>query len=246
MRVKSVIKYQSHDYIKAARGYYLTFIGITVFFGLILRGRGTYTIGGYEFLTCIFLFVVGLSSFKEFFLMMLQNSISRKTMFISKLITILFMGLILAVSDRIIILIGKLLSNISENIEILGFYDRVFKSRMSLLNPVVSNLEAIFITIFTYIAVTLVGYFVGINYYKMNKTLKLFVSIGVPATLFVLLPLFDSMFFGGNLSKFILKAIQFIFNGKNPYNLLLVCVGVIAVCIVLCWLLIRRAVGKDK
>jgi len=211
---------------------------------LIFRGNGTYTLGGYEFLTCIFLFIVGISSFKEIFLMMLQNSISRKTMFISKLITILGMSFALAVLDRIIILVGSLLTNITENIEIYGFYDRAFKARMASLNQVLSNLEAIFITIFVYMAVTLTGYFIGVAYYKMNKTLKLIVSIGVPATVFVFLPIFDSMFFGGNLAKFILKAIQFIFNGINPYNLLLVCSGVITVCIVLCWLLVRKAVGK--
>jgi len=31
MRVRSVIKYQAYDYMKAARGYYLTFFAITVF-----------------------------------------------------------------------------------------------------------------------------------------------------------------------------------------------------------------------
>lgn len=200
MNIKASSRYQIYDYKKAIRVYYLVIFLIIAFFGLltlILAESGLFNLGGIEFITSIFLFVAGLNSFKELFLMMLQNSISRKTMFISKLITISVISIIMAVIDRIIINIGSLIANFTDEVSITSFYDMIFEKRVTRLNGFLANLEATIITILIYILLLLIGYFITAAYYRMNKVAKTVVSISVPSFFLILLPLLDTMVFNG-------------------------------------------------
>lgn len=249
MRAKAAIRYHINDYIKSIFVFYLTISLITAFFGVtatLLNESGHVTFGGVEAISAIFLFIMGLNSFKESFLMMLQNSVSRKTMFISRLISIVAASTLMAIIDRLIINAGKLVSKLNENILITGNYDIWFENRVEKLNVAAANLEAILITIFIHISVSLLGYLITMAYYRMNKVLKIVVSIGVPTTVVILLPIFDHLLFDGKLFRTFYKVLTFIFGGenRNPYNLLFSCAIFIVVCSGLCWLLIRKAVEK--
>ena len=84
MRIKTAVRYQINDYIKPVLIYYFSIFCLTLLFGmipLIFGGNGRFSLTGIEFITSIFMFVLGLYSFKEVFLMMLQNGISRKQCF---------------------------------------------------------------------------------------------------------------------------------------------------------------------
>jgi hypothetical protein len=203
--------------------------------------------GGIEGSAMIFLFILGLNSFKETFLMMLQNGTTRKSMFIGRLITILVTSAFMAVVDRFVVNVGGLINTINENYYLNGMYEMIFQSRVKSLHIVVMNLEAIIITIGVYAAAMVAGYFITTAYYRMSKMLKIVVSIGVPTSLMILLPVLDSTLFGGKVSVALGRFFGFVFGGKtgNPYNLLISCILFSIVGIGLSWLLIRKAVEKN-
>lgn len=249
MNVKASVKYLSYDYKKTVRWYYISMVSVILFLSflsIIVKNSGGFTFGSMEFTTAVLAFIVGLYSFKESFFMMLQNGISRKTMFISRLITIFVTCLTLAAIDRLILNAGALLHKINDQLVIESLYDLMFETRIAKLNIVLANFEAIFVMMFIYMSVLLTGYFIAIAYYKMNKVLKIAVSISVPAVLFVFLPIIDYMVFKGQIARFIGKLLNFIFgrNTGTPYNLLITLLIFIAVCTGVCWLLIRKAVEK--
>ncbi|TAH65516.1 MAG: hypothetical protein EWM47_11135 [Anaerolineaceae bacterium] len=250
MNIKAATKYQLNEYIKSVRIFYLVVILVTLFFGGIVNfgdSSNVNMMGGTEMSTAIFLFVLGLNSFKETFLMMLQNSTTRKTMFVSRLIAVLATGVSMAIIDRFIISFAKLFTYVNENYQVSGMYEMVFQNRAESLHTVIMNLEAILITIGVYIAAIIAGYFITTAYYRMNKILKVAVSVGVPVTLFFLLPIIDMSVYDGKISRAIGKLFAFVFGGEsgNPYNLLISCLLFSVVGIGLSWLLIRKAVEKN-
>lgn len=249
MNIKAATKYQIKEYIKSIKIFYLVVALVIALFGVLVitTSSSSFTsTAGIEGSAMIFLFILGLNSFRETFLMMLQNGITRKAMFIGRLITILTTSVLMAVADRFIVNIGGLLNDMSESFQISGMYEMIFDKRAESLHIIVMNLEAILITIGVYAAAMVTGYFITTAYYRMSKVLKLVVSIGLPTSLFILLPVLDFAVFGGRVSVAFGKFFEFVFGGKigNPYNLLLTCMLIVIVGIGLAWLLIRKAVDK--
>ncbi len=250
MNIKGATKYQINEYIKNIKVFYLVVILVIVFFGILssVNASTNFTsVGGIESATIIFLFILGLNSFKETFLMMLQNGITRKTMFIGRLITILAASVFMAVTDRFVVNVAGLFNDLNERFYMSAIYDEFFAGRVESLHLLVMNLEAILITIGIYAAAMVVGYLITCAYYRMNKTLKIAVSIGAPVTVMILLPVLDAAVFDGKVSVALGRFFGFILGVKtgNPYNLLITCVLVIIVGMGITWLLIRKSVEKS-
>ena len=249
MNIKAAIRYQRSDYLKTVRNFYMIIVLIIVLFVIAVElgdDSSIKSFGGIEMSTLIFLFVVGLNSFRETFLMMLQNGVSRKTMFISTIVTILSTSTLMAIVDRFLLVIGGLYSDLHENVIVTGMYDILYGKRSASMDAIPFNLEGVLIIIGIYISAMAVGLFITTAYYRMNKVLKIVVSVGVPATVFVFLPVLDGAVFGGRMSRAFIKMMNFILGGTSgtPYNLLLSCIIFTIVCFSLTWMLVRRAVEK--
>jgi hypothetical protein len=250
MSVKVATKYQMNEYKKSIKVFYLVVILVMAFFRIITsisKVSDFTSTGGVEGSAMIFLFILGLNSFKETFLMMLQNGTTRKSMFIGRIITILATSVFMAVVDRFIVNIGGLLNDMRDNYYINGMYEMIFDKRSKSLHIVTKNLEAILITAGVYMAAMVAGYIITTAYYRMSKPWKIAVSIGVPASLMILLPILDEVAFGGKVSIALGRIFAFVFGGKtgNPYNLLLSCLVFALVALGLTWLLVRKAVEKN-
>ena len=250
MNLKAAIRYQSNDCFKAIRNFYIVIILMLVLFVFSVEISNDSTVksmGETEMITMIFLFIVGLNSFKETFLMMLQNGVSRLTMFFSTILNILLTSIFMAVADRFILNIGGLYSYFREEVIVSGMFDMLYEKRVASMHVVALNLEAILIMSGLYIAAFSGGYFITTAYYRMNKLVKVVVSVGLPASIFVLLPMLDKILFGGKITVKILDMLYFIIGGKaeNPYNTLFSCIFFSIVCLGLTWLLIRRAIEKS-
>lgn len=249
MKLKAAIKYQSNEYLKTIRNFYIVVILVLVFFGFTVEigdDSSIKSLGGAEMTTIIFLFVVGLNSFKESFLMMLQNGVSRLTLFFSTIATIISTSIFMAVVDRFILNMGGLYSDLHENVIVSGMFDMIFEKRVASMHIVTLNLEAILIMSGLYIAALSAGYFITVAYYRMNKVAKIVVSVGVPTLIFVVFPLLSYTAFGKVLAK-ITSILYFALGGEagNPYNTLFSSILFSIVCLGLTWLLVRRAVEKS-
>jgi hypothetical protein len=178
--------------------------------------------------------------------MLMQNGISRKTMFLSRIAAMGILCTGMMIIDRFVVgVIGAFAVN-STSFRISGMYEQMFFKRVKDLDFLQKNLEGVLFTLCFYIASIAVGYFITTAYYRMNKPLKLAVSVGLPVSVFFILPIVDTTITNGRINRFIGYMIGTVFgmNKEKPFNFMVSCI--IAACIFfgLSWLLIRKAVDK--
>ncbi len=249
MNFKAAHRYQLMEYKKSVMIYYLVLALVFLFFGVMIsvgEDSGFVSTGGIEISSVIFLFVVGLNSFKETFLMLMQNGISRKTMFLSRIAAMGVLCTVMMVIDRFVVGIITPLANNSTSFRISGMYEQMFYNRAKDLNFVQKNLEGVIFTLCFYIASMAVGYFITTAYYRMNKAVKLAVSVGVPVGLFFVLPIVDATIAKGKFSEFLnfLAGDVFGMNKELPFRFTISCIVSACIFFGLSWLLIRKAVDK--
>lgn len=246
MNLKAAAKYQIKDSLKSIGIFYLVTVLVIAFFGLMTIANPSSVLesgGSVEWSAMIFLFILGLNSFKEPFLMMLQNSTSRKTMFITRLMATGVISVAMAVINRVVVVLVRVISNASERFDTGGLYEMLYEQRVATLGGFQLHLEAILAMAVLYAAAIIAGYFITAAYYRMNKLWKMVVSIGVPVTLFVLLPLLEDTVLDGKISAAIQRMIAAL-GPPNPYRLILVCLLLTGAGTALSWLLVRKAVEK--
>jgi len=259
MKLKSTVKYQIIDIGKPVSIFYFVLFCILVF-GFTVSGArfvisgnvvSTTTgpeISGMELATVVFLFVCGLNSFKEFFRMFMQNGISRKTIFISRLITILDVCTGMAVIDKGILLLGKLIASISNRILYKGLFEMIYSVRADRISALHMHIDGFFFNLCLYLAAMTIGYFITIAFYRMNRIAKITVAVGVPMVLLNGLPTLDAVLLHGAVMRALVNAFTFAFgfqNGGNPYFGMVTLLLIAAVFSCLSWLMARRAVVKD-
>ena len=103
MRSYKLAKYNIKSSLKSIIIYYLIFIGVITSIDMLSKfsGGNVYS-SGLEFSSIIFLFVIGLNSFKENFYFSQANNIPRVDYFKAAAIAILPIGLAMSILDVII------------------------------------------------------------------------------------------------------------------------------------------------
>lgn len=213
--------------------------GISFFY----NGLENSTTSSIEMVTLIFLFVAGLCSFKENFLLSVQNGISRKTLFCGRLLTTVSVALIMPVADLLIHLINRGILFLSgSTVTDLPLYGAAYcgteATRLIYLIP------NFFMEFVLSLAVMAAGYFITILFYRLNKLGKILVGAGVPVLLNIILPLLDIRFFHMAMTKTAARLMLFV--AQRPSHLIITS---ILVCVVFCaasFLLMRRAVVKRQ
>ncbi|HKL98898.1 MAG TPA: hypothetical protein VJZ06_03180 [Mobilitalea sp.] len=249
MNLKASILYQTKENKKGVMIFYLVVVLVIIFFASAIQFNDSSSFrstGGIEMASIIFLFVVGLNAFRETFLMLIQNGVSRKTMFVSRIASFGILCTIMAIIDRIIVSILLPLSEQSSNTQISGMYEEMYADRLTEVNALQQNLEGILLPIFMYIASIAIGYFITVAYYRMNKPGKIITSVGLPVTIFFIIPLVDSTITDGWITRNFIKAINFMFGFKNnnPYYAIVTCIIGSCLFFGLSWLLMRRAIDE--
>jgi len=145
--------------------------------------------GGLEMASIIFVFIVGLNSFSQAFLMFSANGVSRKTMFLSFLAMLGVMAAGMAVIDSAYGLIMKTAGN----------YQSMFEQMYGFRNTTI--IGGFLWRFCSYLAAGMTGYLITTLYYRMNKPVKLLVSIGVPVLLLIGMPALDNALWGGAVSE---------------------------------------------
>jgi len=252
MNIKASYHYQFEDHKKSILIFYFV---LTCVYLLMLvsmsavvystdNGVSTGSIGGMDISTLIYVFIAGLCAFRESFGMLLQNGISRKTLFAGRILTVLTIGLILPVLDRILIVVMRLLNQLSgTNIRFASLFEQVYSLKIIGMSQFSIIIYSYLLDLFLYISMMTLGYMITLIFYRLNNAGRIVVGAGVPITFFILLPTFDSMFMNGRISSSLLKCIDtsFGFSAQQPLNAMITSVCMFLVCSCLSWLLIRRA-----
>lgn len=243
MKLKSAFKYQLYEFKKPMQIYYLVIYLLFIFFGISTLSSINNGFGGMEYASIVFIFICGLNSFKDDFKMFLQNGLSRKTLFISFTYSMVLVSVIMALIDSINGAIASAIFRYD------SMYMQLYQLRYTGMgNGFLKLSEGLLWYIFAYAMVGMVGFFITVLYYRMNKGLKLLVSIGVPSLIFVVLPMYDSYFTKGAIFRSIGSFFSFAWgykNGYNPYFSMVTCTLISVLFGTLSYLLIKNAQVKE-
>lgn len=251
MSLKASIRYQLKDNIKSILIFYLIIICVISLIATSIAipgNNGNTNLNGMEFATVIFLFILGLNSFKENFHMLLQNGLSRKTLFIGAILTMLAVSIGMAFIDSALLILSKLVAVKVDGLIVISTFEMGYAEHITGISKMQIFAERLIFQIMMNLTFAVIGYFITIAYYLMNKALKTIVSISVPVGLFVVLPLIDSTFANGSISKIINDIIDLAFGIKsqNPYCAMIAFLITSVVFGSFSWLMSRRAIVKNN
>ncbi len=250
MNILASYRYQLADHKKAILIFYLvivllicvTSVSATIAFQHT-NVQGTISSGG-ELATLIFLFVIGLCSFKETFLFSVQNGISRKTIFAAKLLTMVSVAAIMSVVDTALFVVLKgIQAATHSSIRIDRTYTLFFDAQQD--GIVVLQIKSTLLEMLMALAVMAIGYFITILFYRLNKAGKIAVAVGVPVLLTLGLPSLDYVT-NGAVTRFS-TLLSHAFNAfSTPPRMCVSCFVIFAAASGLSFLLMRRAVVRAR
>ncbi len=201
--------------------FYIVIAALLILMGvsmsIAVREGNQFTVGGLEMASVVFIFVCGLNSFKAPFHMLSANGVSRKTMFISFLAVLGAVAAGMAVIDSTVSAVMRCIGNNGPGI---GNYESGFMQMYGIESYGAASLLTGLLWMFCAIlAAGMAGYLITTLYYRMNKPVKLLVSIGAPVLLLIVWPIVDWTLFRGAVSSAFAMLISwaFGFSTGNPF-----------------------------
>ncbi len=247
MRLKSVIKYNIYDIKNGVLIYYTVIAAIMGLLALTQQIR-IVNIGSSDDMgfvsgaeaSAIFLFVCGLNSFKQNYLYLSTNGITRKAQFYgfisSSAIIAATMAFIDTVSTNII--------NIF--IDYHPMFYKLFNGFAEESSPLLITVMNFLWSTAVYLLAFVIGYFITTLYYRMSKVLKIIVSVGVPAVFMIGSPMLAMYLYRIGYVDEISTAIKFLAYGNgNPNMSVIISVLETAIIAGFSYLLVRRAPVKE-
>lgn len=169
-----VFRYQIYESLTAVAIFYLAVLFIALFV-TIWDGSSS---SGFEFASAIFIFVVGLNSFKSSFRFMQFLGVTRKTFFLGTLLALLAIAAGMTVIDMVL---GNLYAQVQP-------YSSLF-AQAYVQKSIVAQFvwETALLTMFAF-----VGFFITMLYYRSGKVLKIVISLA-PVYVSIILNLMPSL-----------------------------------------------------
>jgi len=238
MKISKMFKWYWQNSYGGLIGYYsvMLFLLILGFSIKLFSGETDVVMNNFSPSTEIVLLITGILLFPAGVRFGLSSGVSRKTLFWSLLLflTVLSAGMILI--DSVGEQLGEWMGIQTRQLQLMIYpWATGFGGWLGLLLCRSS----------VGLAMGLLGYFIGGAYYRMNKILKIIVSIAVPALLFVGIPILYVSFpatVGGIFTRLFVPLLDWVL--LSPYCMSLLCLGFSALLGVFSWLLIRRAPVK--
>ena len=234
--------YQLRDDRKAIIIYYSIIIAVyaAMFISVAVSKATGGSTNGHGLPTAIFMFCA--CAFKENFFMLMQNGVSRKSVFIGRLLNSLTLAAGLAALDTIF---GTIFTAISKSLNKEFIFQTIFDMLYFDLDitgflRLLLNLLMFFMM---FLGFSTLGYLMSTAFNRLNKTGKTIFAAGLPITIFVVLPVIDGIVFKGET---IVKFLNFLLdilgvNAQQPLYAVATFAITAVACSALSWLLIRKA-----
>ena len=235
-----VFKYTLWGYLACA-GAMLALIIISVFAKLIWGIDAGF--GGFQLITVMYLAIAAISYYKEHFLFVTQNGISRQTFFLGMLLGIFAAGAVAAVGDTLISAVGNLTEKGCE-LWFASAYEQIMLERShdveAVIMPSVNDyLKEILFNASCYAAACAVGTFVGSMMYRLNNLLRIVVIVGIYLLIFLLIP-----YLAANIFDYIYIALKW--TCENVWHFSVVLILSAAVIGAASYLFVRRAQIQER
>lgn len=246
MNIKTTSRYLMRDMLTSVAWFYGIMLAIYIIGYIAIAVAGANgSINGMEFASIIFLFVLGLNSFRENFGMLLQNGVSRKTMFVCRMLTFGAVALVMTAANLVLSAIVSLLPLGGTTIQFSLFGTAYFFGSSGVAGVAGVLLNLLFNFALMLMVLTL-GYCITTLFYRLSPIGKAIVATSVPIGLTIVLPLVDKYFFGNNISRALGRFAAFALglNGGRPWMPAVTFLVSSAVFAFFGWLLTRRAMVK--
>lgn len=193
MKSLKFAKFHIASLLSGIRNFYLVFSLFLVFL-IVINSRGANaTSSGIEFSSMVFVFILGLNSFKNSFYFSQANNISRKVFFKGATLTMLSVCMVMSIIDLII---GRVYNNFIASPTI---FDMFFGNLRGLdmwsengirvwvqQNDISTLLGTTIFQFALYSLFFVTGMFITLIYYRSNNPLKILISI-IPVVFIILL-----------------------------------------------------------
>ncbi len=236
MKILSPVKYQARDAVKTFAYYYLAmFIVLLLNIVMLLTLSDGSVHYSYEMCTLGVAFIFGLCTFTENFKMLLQNGVSRRAFFVSRVLVMLAIIFAATAVEQLLYVVSNFITARMPDFEVTSMFGDASGAR---------SIGSIALTFGLYTMACSLGSVTNLVYYRLGKFGKILVSVGVPVVLFIVFPVLDSMVFRGALFSAIIKFFKAVFASGVSTGLVFLVITALA--LTLSWLLMRRAVVKEK
>lgn len=256
MKLKASFLYQILDLRWALLIYYFVILCLTLLANItivsfssassvgVVGENDTIVMSGITFSSAIFIFIVSLNSFTENFRFSLQNGVSRKTIFLSRMCTAVSTSLFMAVVDQIIHVLISLVEKPLSHLVSIPLFQLIYPQTFE--NPVLGFFLSVVFSFCLLLFISNVGYAIVMMFYRVGKLGKVLLGAGIPAALIFGIPAikaFDTLYFGERLRAFgnavISPILDFAFN--TVPNCMISLLLLAALFALFDWLLLRRA-----
>lgn len=246
-------RYQIWEHKKSIIIYYC--IVICVVIALLISAYGTMNnashdavnFNGLDISTIIFLLILSRFTFKSSFGMMLQNGISRLSLFKSRIVTMLSIAFLMAIIDNVLLNITNLFASASKgSLAIYSLFDELYSSFQG--SPIIVVLLRLMFCFFQYFTFMTTGMFLAVLFYRIGRSAKIAICGGGAVLLFIILPLIDLNFTKGMIASASWKLLDFMYgvSAVNPLHSFITGILLFIILSAASWLLLRKAVVQDN
>lgn len=247
MKALKVAKYQVLSSIGAIRIYYFIYLLVLLFLSAsIVTSDGRSSSSGLDFSTMIFIFVVGLNSFKSAFLLTQANNISRKAFFKGLIVGVFPITFAMSIIDLIINRVQNIFAKCATTYDMIYGNFRIVESSIQWTQS--NDFKTLFGTVIwqfaIYSAIFIMGILISLCYYRSNKIVKVIISV-VPALLVSFSYNINNTFMGiFNINFADIIPWAFGWQSQNPYIAVFSLAVLMTIFSMSIYLLIKRAVAK--
>lgn len=246
MNIRPAFRYRFCDMLKGVGVFYA--IMIIVILGIISLvsyeiSNGSNASGSFSafvLAATIMMFVTGITTIREDMRFMLQNGIGRRTILVTELLVTLSVSFLLAIAGELLIAIGQAVTANQSQFYITEIYQILFADGINYTLSWGQHLESIALAFSIYTCANLVGMFISLLFYRLNKMWTLIVAIGVPLLLIIGLPMALTKTSAGRWLQSIFGLI-FEFALSSPWALLFCFLLAAVLTGMVNWLMMRRA-----
>lgn len=252
MKLKQTLRWQLGDMRLTLLFFYAIFFAVLA---LSITGGLVFTVDadlGYdpqgaiiasELCSLIFLFVVGICYLDDTLPMLIQNGVSRRTVFIGTVASQTVIALGMALLDRALtMLLQSILTLANTGIEAVSLFDLVFASGYFVVDPPATGLRTLIPAIGFYFLALAAGMLIYCIYARLHKRGRVAISIAVPGFFVFGLSMLDEAVFHGAISTGMERMAQWCIDlgARQPVAALGLSLAVTALLWGCTWLLLRR------
>jgi len=236
MNLKPAYRYQFKNFLKGSAVFYIIMAFIITAFMVLSVNIGensSINFGGYGLSVAIYMFVVGIVYIRSDLRLCLQFGISRRTAFLSELLSLLSISVILSIAGELVTASAQAVASGKPNVFVFDFYQLIYLGTDRVSPTFGQHIMSAFTNTSLFCSVCIVGMFFSLLFWRLNKFWTIVVAISIPFALNGIPYLLVKL--GVNLNPLV-KWIA-----SSPFCFILTCFVIAALVAIIDWCLLRNA-----